>query len=561
MGGKSMDDKAVKVWCEWFERHCSSLAKSNRRAVAREVNFSENRITSIGVECICKTFVKLDIPVSVLKLYKNQIEKSDGIVNLLSWSKGCVKEMHLSHNSLDTKAAHNIIMACVNATNPQGEPCYPRDGATLIWLRMEMNDRINGAKLGPELQDSLRRIGKSVRSCICEVEGTSSCCPGMCCRAGSSVAPVHLTYMRASLFMHVGPERALPVKQMTKAPAVDSNKAAAKQLLTGASFFGWKTEDTDPKVARTILESEAPVMPKSLLQGMTSGPEQEKLPCQSESYAQALLRKTHPPPVMECPAAPVKAPDFGVCDFPSLGAPAKAPKSGPAKAPKSGSMGKAVADKALGAQGRRAATPQAALAETKAAPQEPDDDCVPTKAVCIGDATKAVRPPPPPPGMAPPPPGLDLVDSWEVLDEASESECSSSAPSWQAHTAPKAQYERIEKVSDACEKASEAASESNDPTLMLAVYNYQSEANGYVSVAKGDHVRVWTEHQAPGDPGCTWSTYVFAQVRSMQAGAEICTGWIPFDVAWERYVDAAGRAWAHNPSSGDFVWEDQIRDD
>lgn len=103
-------------------------------------------------------------------------------------------------------------------------------------------------------------------------------------------------------------------------------------------------------------------------------------------------------------------------------------------------------------------------------------------------------------------------------------------------------------------ETSEAVSqEPPDYTSMLVVRGYEAEANGYLSVAKGDHVNAWLQFQGPGDAGCAYPTYVFA--RMLPNGQQ---GWLPPHVIWERYVDANGRAWAHDPSSGEFAWEDEL---
>ena len=116
----------VKRWSEWFKTNLSTLAGGNRKAAGGEVNFSENEITSIGLSHLVGVFQEIGMTVSTLKLHKNMIESADALVEFLNWKAGCLKELHLSHNRLDTTAAKNIIVAAVFATDEQNAPKYPR---------------------------------------------------------------------------------------------------------------------------------------------------------------------------------------------------------------------------------------------------------------------------------------------------------------------------------------------------------------------------------------------------------------------------------------------------
>lgn len=564
MGGKSIDDKAAKLWCTWFERHCASIVSNGRKATAREINFSENRLTGEGLESICKTLIKLDIPVAVLKLYRNQIHQANAIVELISWGKGCIRELHLSHNCLDNQAVLKIILACATLTNAKGEQCYPQKETVPIWLRLEMNDKINGPKLGPELQTSLQRLGHSMRKCICEVDGNSYCCPGSCCRESSTVPAVHLTYLK--LFTRCGPE-AVAVKRIH--PSIPSTPGAQ----SGQSRGWGQTAAPDVKPVQPDLEPEAA-----------------------------------PTPAAPAPAiAPVKIQheaNFGASDFPSLSGDSGFPSLAPTKATKTAAKSKpsanlsTVPEAAAPTNVKTDRAPHPAE-EKQQAQSESQDNAVPLQdefpslvqkqkgirlkhnslksakaagargpatpqrnGAATGYSAEACPPlaemcPPPPSDACPPPPGLDDVPVKFTVpgldlgfDEELEQPLKGAPPGLEAMLA---------EVSEDCaegpagSEGSTAEPETADYVSMLVIRDYDAEADGYLSVSKGEHVNVYLQFQGHGDAGCVWPTYVFAKVDT-----EDRHGWLPPHVAWERYYNENGRAWAHDASTGDFTWEDEI---
>jgi len=562
MSGRSIDDDAARLWCAWFERHCAAMVSNGRKAVAREVNFSENRLTGEGIASICKTFVKLDIPITVLKLYRNQIQKAHAIVELLSWGKGCIRELHLSHNCLDNEAVLKIIVACATITNAKGEHCYPQKAAVPIWLRLERNDKINGPKLGPELQTHLQRLGHSMRKCICEPDENSHCCPSMCCRECSTVPAVHLTYL--NLFSRCGPEivsKRVPLAQPTPAAPGAAPRARAWGLADDAKAQPGKP-DVKPEALKGAAVAAAPAL-----------------------------------------AQPKQAASFGASDFPSLLAASAFPGSTPTKEATDnkpatwGSKAKAAprleefpallqksATQVQEARVRGAASPQCAHVApagctTEAAPGLEEFPALPQKSatrvqearvrgaaspqrahVAPAGCTAEACPPPPsvawpplPAGARRAPPGLEEEEPMKCEvpglglafdEEAVQFEhCAEILSDWEEHAEESAKSE----------EALHTESETLDYVTMLAIRDYDAEADGYVSVAKGDHVSVYLQFQGLGDVGCVWPTYVFAKVDA--AGRQ---GWLPPHVAWERYVDETGRAWAHDASTGDFVWEDEM---
>ena len=52
-------------------------------------------------------FIKLNIPIAVVKLYKNRIENVDAIAELLSWGKGCVGSGVWKYSHVDPQLIQN----------------------------------------------------------------------------------------------------------------------------------------------------------------------------------------------------------------------------------------------------------------------------------------------------------------------------------------------------------------------------------------------------------------------------------------------------------------------
>eukprot|EP00928_Gymnodinium_smaydae_P022079 TRINITY_DN18660_c0_g1_i1.p1 TRINITY_DN18660_c0_g1~~TRINITY_DN18660_c0_g1_i1.p1 ORF type:complete len:692 (+),score=149.91 TRINITY_DN18660_c0_g1_i1:164-2239(+) len=193
MGGRALDDAKLLQWCEWFEGYYAKSVARSHKGLVRDADFSNNLLTSKGVSSLCAMFQKLKLPVGSLKLHRNRIEKGDGLAEFFSWCDP--REMHLSHNLLDTASARNIVLAAIRAANEAGVPRYPRSGQSPLWLRLEGNDRVIARDLGQELTSALSAMGKSLREAICEVTGDSHCNPGCCSREGTT-PQVHLTYLR-----------------------------------------------------------------------------------------------------------------------------------------------------------------------------------------------------------------------------------------------------------------------------------------------------------------------------------------------------------------------------
>lgn len=91
----------------------------------------------------------------------------------------------------------------------------------------------------------------------------------------------------------------------------------------------------------------------------------------------------------------------------------------------------------------------------------------------------------------------------------------------------------------------------------VAVCSYIAEFEGYLSVDKGDRVRVWDAPAEPGDPGCNWASYVYSQRLLPGGGHE--AGWLPVEALWDCYADESSRNWLHDPRIGAWIWEEDLR--
>lgn len=141
------------------------VAKSDIHEGLTSLDFSRNRLTAAGLECLLKscTFTSL----RVVKLYKNALG-DDAAVSLtaLCHSSPGLMEMHLSHNSFTSVGAKAIVDAALSAEKLQGLPP--------LWLRLERNRVEEAPALLERWQSQRRSICSVTESCR-----RPSCCLGM----------------------------------------------------------------------------------------------------------------------------------------------------------------------------------------------------------------------------------------------------------------------------------------------------------------------------------------------------------------------------------------------
>jgi hypothetical protein len=196
-----MNDEEIGTWCDWFEAHLEDRGRSWRESPddwlwAYQVDFAESQLTGAGADRLMDTLLEKRVAVQVLKLHHNRIDAASGLANYLEGSEGCLRELHLSHNELDSEACAAIVAAVGAAEYKQGKwadtPCYPRStGARTsvpLWLRLEQN-RVDPASFQELVSVRCAKLGRPGAN-IC-VASSKGCTPHSCNWRGSSTPMVH----------------------------------------------------------------------------------------------------------------------------------------------------------------------------------------------------------------------------------------------------------------------------------------------------------------------------------------------------------------------------------
>lgn len=110
---QSFDDNKMREWCD--ELRSDFRGYHGPSVVLREVDFSSNRLTSVGVKTLLSTLQKLPVTVEILKLHKNQVQDSKDVCAFITESNGRLEQLHITDNKLTTDAMFRIIDAVVSS--------------------------------------------------------------------------------------------------------------------------------------------------------------------------------------------------------------------------------------------------------------------------------------------------------------------------------------------------------------------------------------------------------------------------------------------------------------
>merc|ERR1719311_1339687 len=120
-----MSDQDVEHWCYWFSSYMERLPRRHDELWAHEVNFAENNLTSDGIRCLLETLTACKVSVLILKLHHNQLTTGTCVADFIVNSQGALRELHLSHNELESPAAAEIVLAAASARDVHGTFVYP----------------------------------------------------------------------------------------------------------------------------------------------------------------------------------------------------------------------------------------------------------------------------------------------------------------------------------------------------------------------------------------------------------------------------------------------------
>jgi len=186
MAGWEMEDRDMQQWCAWFRARVERIGTRlfcEQRLTAREVNFSNNQLTGLGVRMLLNTLLDTQVVVRVLKLHHNRLEEGGSVADYLRKCDGTLWELHLSHNRLGTAAVLDILVGAAQARDESGAPSYPYQagcrGPTPLWLRIERNF-VHCDMLLERVEVAARRLGR-VGQMVC-LSNCRGCTPHGCGR-------------------------------------------------------------------------------------------------------------------------------------------------------------------------------------------------------------------------------------------------------------------------------------------------------------------------------------------------------------------------------------------
>jgi len=210
MGSRELTNRGAERWSKWameavpkfLERH--GIAKSDRTShiIAREVNFTNNKIGDNGLHFILKALHYLNIGARVMRFSGNSLGRAAASV-LMDWlalTPSATNELHLSHNWIPKEGAYDILNSiAVNLHYPatSGSRRIP------LLLGLEMNlitEGLDGAAFCRICENSMGLIREKVTRqklgidvskeapMLCDCSDSSRCQPlrCVCGRSGQS---------------------------------------------------------------------------------------------------------------------------------------------------------------------------------------------------------------------------------------------------------------------------------------------------------------------------------------------------------------------------------------
>lgn len=194
MGGWGMSDQDVEHWCYWFSSYMERLPRRHDELWAHEVNFAENNLTSDGIRCLLETLTACKVSVLILKLHHNQLTTGTCVADFIVNSQGALRELHLSHNELESPAAAEIVLAAASARDVHGTFVYPSQSghsAAPLWLRLEQNF-VDPNSLSQHTDSKFERMRPG--KVLCNVS-SRACTPHCCVKHRHDPPPVHAKHL------------------------------------------------------------------------------------------------------------------------------------------------------------------------------------------------------------------------------------------------------------------------------------------------------------------------------------------------------------------------------
>ena len=135
-GGLGLTDAHAAHWLEWVQRAKGSLLNKRPGLRTLSVDISRNVLGEAGLQSFLRGVQEMTGGAEVLKAYRNHIAT---LPLSLLLSSGCLAELHLSHNCLDTQALEKLLVAVLRCRGGARGLAYPLQGLRPLWLRVEQN--------------------------------------------------------------------------------------------------------------------------------------------------------------------------------------------------------------------------------------------------------------------------------------------------------------------------------------------------------------------------------------------------------------------------------------
>eukprot|EP00927_Polykrikos_kofoidii_P077256 TRINITY_DN74214_c0_g1_i1.p1 TRINITY_DN74214_c0_g1~~TRINITY_DN74214_c0_g1_i1.p1 ORF type:complete len:742 (+),score=125.91 TRINITY_DN74214_c0_g1_i1:103-2226(+) len=657
MESQGMDDSTMNRWCKWFDVYGGRLAAGRPLCVA-QLNFARNQLTSVGVRQLLSLMKWRQVQVSILKLYHNCIEDATDLVDFIEWSEGWLSELHLSHNRLDTTAAHELIVSAVAATDEDGNPRYPQAQMGPLWLRLEQNN-IRATALDRQLHPVLDALGRPSCQSVCYIgsKATSQCKPRICFALEFPPA-VHVTYLRDD----GGKDRhpVLPMPLTMRAPpfwaAPGTAQAVPAEPYLGNGVAGCKRSETpsaaeathtylraDADIFVPLIDTEATVWQVSENEAAASAG--RAAPCANgksrsavrevgkfcsvtkhsamgcavvtfsdERVRDAVLREGEQATIMGV-SVEIKAHKKAGSE---LEGPTNVFVAWGRKVERETPISESdLADyfdekhrrfgflldtgggcrNGGGAGGGGSSTDRYNLEmEEHGGGSSAADfvgDCaqrrghIAEKTGRWGQSRLAAQKMPaplPPPGVASEKESATGISKDVESDSDDEDEvvlfmkarasclAEASASPGTSDGTPMPSVQRPPHL-EPCPSSPvgaaprQGSAEHDGSSAMVAVRGYDAEAEGYVSLTKGERVKVWKETKAPGSGISQWPVYVYGvrQGRADKTGRTRAddegvgdVGWLPLQAVWDLYFTPEGRAWLYHDVTQKWKWEEEL---
>eukprot|EP00929_Paragymnodinium_shiwhaense_P082697 TRINITY_DN43711_c0_g1_i1.p1 TRINITY_DN43711_c0_g1~~TRINITY_DN43711_c0_g1_i1.p1 ORF type:complete len:927 (+),score=72.42 TRINITY_DN43711_c0_g1_i1:75-2855(+) len=139
MGSRLWYDFQLREWCEWFKEYHAGLRDVSGVVQLQCVDFSNNGLTSAGIQLLLEVLQETRCVVRILRLFRNHVGPVGGqmICRYLEDHPGEMQQLHISNMDLGVDAVTDIV-CCISALGVRD--FYPMDGVTPFWLQAKWNE-------------------------------------------------------------------------------------------------------------------------------------------------------------------------------------------------------------------------------------------------------------------------------------------------------------------------------------------------------------------------------------------------------------------------------------